>query len=58
MEDKISLDKFCDLLVKINMNFTDFILEDWEAIEKGNVKLDGLSEKEWLKLYIKFLNKI
>ena len=47
---KIGLDKFCDLLSKINMDFTDFVLEDWEAEEDGNVKLDGLTEKEWMIL--------
>ena len=35
MEKKIGLDKFCDLLSKINMDFTDFILEDWESEEEG-----------------------
>ena len=54
---KIGLDKFCDLLSKINMDFTDYILEDWEAEEIGNVKLDGLTEEEWMNLYIKFLEK-
>jgi len=56
MEKKIGLDKFCDLLSKINMDFTDFILEDWESEEEGNVKLEGLSENEWMKLYLQFLN--
>ena len=54
---KIGLDKFCDLLSKINMDFTDYILEDWEAEETGNIKLDGLTEEEWMDLYIKFLEK-
>jgi len=54
---KIGLDKFCDLLSKINVDFTDFILEDWEAEEEGNVKLDGLTEKEWMNLYLHFLEK-
>ena len=60
MEDnkKIGLDKFCDLLTKINMDFTDFILEDWESREEGNVKLNGLTEKEWINLYISFLGKL
>ena len=40
---KIGLDKFCDLLSKINMDFTDYILEDWEAEEKGNIKLDSIN---------------
>ena len=57
MEDKIGLDKFCDLLSKINMDFTDFILEDWESEEEGNVKLNGLTEKEWMNIYKKFLEK-
>mgnify|MGYP005750498145 CR=1 FL=1 len=54
---KIGLDKFCDLLSKINMDFTDYILEDWEAEEKGNIKLEGLTEKEWMSLYMRFLEK-
>ena len=54
---KIGLDKFCDQLSKINMDFTDYILEDWEAEETGNIKLDGLTEEEWMNLYIKFLEK-
>ena len=60
MEDnkKIGLNKFCDLLTKINMDFTDFILEDWESREEGNVKLNGLTEKEWMNLYISFLGKL
>ena len=57
MEKKIGLDKFCDHLSKINMDFTDFILEDWESVEEGNVKLNGLTEKEWMNIYIKFLEK-
>ena len=57
MEKKIGLDKFCDLLSKINMDFTDFILEDWESEEEGNVKLNGLTEKEWMTLYKNFLEK-
>ena len=57
MENKIGLDKFCDYLSKINMDFTDFILEDWELVEEGNVKLNGLSEKQWMNLYIQFLEK-
>ena len=57
MEKKIGLDKFCDCLSKINMDFTDFILEDWESVEEGNVKLNGLTEKEWMNIYIKFLVK-
>ena len=54
---KIGLDKFCDLLSKINMDFTDFILEDWEEEEEGNIKLDGLTKEEWMDLYLKFLEK-
>ena len=57
MEKKIGLDKFCDYLCKINMDFTDFILEDWESVEEGNVKLNGLTEKQWMNLYIQFLEK-
>ena len=52
MDNRISLDKFCDILVKINLDFTDYILEDWESEETGNTKLEGLTEKEWLNLYI------
>ena len=55
MPDRISLDKFCDILSKMNMDFTDFVLEDWESIEDGNTKLDGMTEKEWLELYLKFI---
>ena len=55
--NKIGLDKFCDLLSKINMDFTDFILEEWEAEEEGNIKLDGLTEKDWMDLYLKFLDE-
>ena len=54
---KIGLDKFCDYLSKINMDFTDFILEDWESVEEGNVKLNGLTEKQWMNLYVQFLEK-
>ena len=54
---KIGLDKFCDLLSKINMDFTDYILEDWEEEEQGNIKLDGLTKEEWMNLYLKFLEK-
>ena len=54
MGEKIGLDKFCDLLSKINADFTDYILEDWESEEEGNVKLNALSEKEWMTLYKKF----
>ena len=39
------------------MEFTDFILEEWESIEDGNTKLNGMTEKEWLDLYIKFLTE-
>ena len=54
---RIGLDKFCDLLSKINMDFTDYILEDWEEEEEGNVKLDGLTKEEWMNLYLKFLER-
>ena len=57
MEKKIGLDKFCDFLSKIYMDFTDFILEDWESVEEGNVKLNGLTEKQWMNLYVQFLEK-
>ena len=57
MEKKIGLDKFCDYLSIINMDFTDFILEDWESVEEGNVKLNGLTEKQWMNLYVQFLEK-
>ena len=46
MDNKISLDKFCDILVKINLDFTDYILEDWESQETGNTNLRGLTEKK------------
>ena len=43
---KIGLDKFCDLLSKINMDFTDYILEDWEAEEKElSAELARLTEE-------------
>ncbi len=58
MEKKIGLDKFCDNLSKINMDFIDFILEDYESEEEGNVKLNGLTEKEWINLYIQYLKNI
>ena len=57
MENKNGLDKFCDYLSKINMDFTDFILEDWESVEEGNVKLNGLTQKQWMNLYVQFLEK-
>ena len=57
MNEKIGLDKFCDFLVKMNMDFTDFILEDWESEEEGNVKLNGLTKEEWMHLYLQFLKK-
>ena len=56
MEDKIGLDKFCDILSKINMEFTDYILEDWESKEhNGNIKLHGLTKEDWMQLYLNFL---
>ena len=56
MNEKIGLDKFCDILAKLNLEFTDFILEDWEQNEtEGNIKLEGLTKKDWIKIYIKFL---
>ena len=57
MKKKIGLDKFCNYLSKLNLDFTDFILEDWESQEQGNVKLNGLTEEEWLNLYLYFLKK-
>lgn len=57
MDKKISLDQFCDILSKFSMEFTDFILEDWESTEKGNTKLEGMTIEEWKKLYIKFISK-
>ena len=57
MDNRISLDKFCDILVKINLDFTDYILEDWESQETGNTKLEGLTEKEWLNLYMNYIKK-
>ena len=32
-------------------------LEDWESKEEGNVKLTGLTEVEWMNLYLNFLDK-
>ncbi len=57
MKKKIGLDKFCNYLSKLNLDFTDFILEDWESQEQGNVKLNGLTEEEWLNLYLYFSKK-
>ena len=57
MKEKIGLDKFCNYLSKLNLDFTDFILEDWESQEQGNVKLNGLTEEEWINLYLLFLKK-
>ena len=58
-KEKIGLDKFCDHLTKMKMDFTDFILEDWESEEDGNVKLNGLTKQEWMNLYLRFLkNKL
>ncbi len=55
---KLGLDKFCDILTKINMDFTDFILEDWESEETdGNIKLNGLTKEDWIKLYIDYLRQ-
>ena len=41
----------------MNMDFTDFILEDWESEEDGNVKLNGLTNEEWINLYLLFIKK-
>ena len=54
MKEKIGLDKFCNYLSKLNMDFTDFILEDWESQEQGNIKLNGFTEEEWMNLYLEF----
>ena len=56
-KEKIGLDKFFDYLTKMKMDFTDFILEDWESEEDGNVKLNGLTKEEWMNLYLRFLKK-
>ncbi|MAI75900.1 MAG: hypothetical protein CBC25_01880 [Pelagibacteraceae bacterium TMED65] len=57
MDEKIGLDKFCDLLSKLNMDFTDYVLEDLESEEEGNTKLEGLTQKEWLNLYVNYLQQ-
>ena len=57
MNEKIGLDKFCDLLSKLNMDFTDYVLEDLESEEEGNTKLEGLTQKEWLNLYVNYLQQ-
>ena len=57
MKEKIGLDKFGDYLAKINMDFIDYILEDWESEEEGNIKLTGLTQSEWMNLYLNFLEK-
>ena len=57
MKEKIGLAKFCDYLSRLNTDFTDFILEDWESQEQGNVKLNGLTEEEWIKIYFNFIKK-
>ena len=42
----------------MNMDFmSDFILEDWESEEDGNVKLNGLTNEEWINLYLLFIKK-
>ena len=55
MNEKINLDKFCEFLNKTNMDFTDWILEEWESIEEGNTKLEGMTKDQWIKLYLQFL---
>ena len=45
------------LSCKNKYDFTDYILEDWESKEEGNVKLTGLTEVEWMNLYLNFLDK-
>ena len=39
------------------MDFIDYILEDWESEEEGNIKLTGLTQSEWMNLYLNFLEK-
>ena len=53
-----------DLLIKasaditiVSVDFTDYILEDWESKEEGNIKLNGLTQVEWMGLYLNFLDK-
>ncbi len=54
--EKIGLDKFCDFLSKVNLDFTDYILEEWESEEQNtNIKLDGLTKDEWMHIYLEFL---
>ena len=54
--EKIGLDKFCDFLSKVNLDFTDYILEEWESEEENtNIKLDGLTKDEWMHIYLEFL---
>ena len=54
--EKIGLDKFCDFLSKVNLEFTDYILEEWESEEENtNIKLDGLTKDEWMHIYLEFL---
>ena len=55
MSEKISLDEFLNFLNKTNLEFVDWILEDFESKEKWNVKLNGLTRDEWLRLYIERL---
>ena len=55
MNEKINLDKFCEFLNKTNMDFTDWILEEWESIEEGNTKLEGMTKDQWISLYLQFL---
>ena len=52
MSEKISLDEFLNFLNKTNLEFVDWILEEFESKEEGNVKLNGLTRDEWLRLYI------
>ena len=58
MNEKINLDKFCEFLNKTNMDFTDWILEEWESIEEGNTKLEGMTKDQWINLYLQFLKDI
>ena len=55
MSKKISLDEFLNYLSKTNLEFVDWILEDFESKEQGNAKLNGLTKEQWLQLYLERL---
>ena len=40
------------------MDFTDWILEEWESIEEGNTKIEGMTKSQWVNLYLQFLKNI